>query len=87
MKTIYFHVGLHLTLNNVQYEIDRIKDLTCYLLRIKDGAIKTKEKKELITLLSQGKVVLGTNALDDLCLETNVYHFKMLDEYIFIEFL
>jgi len=65
MKTIYFHVGLHLTLNNVQYEIDRIKDMTCYLLRIQDGAIETKEKKELVTLLSQGKVVLGTNELDD----------------------
>ena len=65
MKTIYFHVGLHLTLNNVQYEIDRIKDETCYLLRLKDGAIETKDKKEIITLLSQGKVVLGTNELDD----------------------
>lgn len=58
MKTASLHVGLHLTLNNVEYEIDRINGMNCYLIRIKDGAIEVIEKKDIAMLLSQGSIVL-----------------------------
>ena len=62
MKTAFIHVGLRLTLNNIQFEIDRINGMTCYLTKLSDGALEAINKKKLATLLSQGKVVLTNNA-------------------------
>ena len=62
MKTAFIHVGLRLTLNNIQFEIDRINGMTCYLTKLSDGALEAINKKKLATLLSKGKVVLTNNA-------------------------
>ena len=58
MKIASFHVGLRLTLNNSQYEIDRINGVTCYLIKYSDGATIALAKKKMAMLLSKGELVL-----------------------------
>ncbi|MGV2873100.1 hypothetical protein [Colwellia sp. E150_009] len=59
MKLASFHTGLHLTLNDISYRIERI--LTsgeCYLERLSDKSILVKTKNELKDKLAEGKVEL-----------------------------
>lgn len=57
MKISSFHVGLHLTLNNIAHRIERIYETgECVLERISDHAMVTRKKSELLSYFEQGKL-------------------------------
>lgn len=63
MKLISLKVGLHLILDQATYRIIKITENDqCYLERIKDLAILSYKKEELIRLYAEGKIIFqGSN--------------------------
>lgn len=63
MKLSCFHVGLHLSLKNVPYRIDRILTTgECYLERLSDRALIVKNKSALIDDLTMGFIQITGKA-------------------------
>ncbi|MEQ2352068.1 transposase family protein [Pseudoalteromonas piscicida] len=58
MRTVSLHAGLHLTLDNADYLIDRIVDDKCYLVALKDGSLLIESKYALRDMHSNGRVIL-----------------------------
>lgn len=59
MKLAYFHTGLHLTLNNTRYRIERMfTSGECFLERLSDHAIEKRDKAELMESLTSGNLVI-----------------------------
>ena len=59
MKLASLHTGLHLTLNDVPFTINRILEGgECYLERKSDLAIVKKTKQELMIALYQGTLII-----------------------------
>lgn len=55
MKLASFHTGLHLTLNETPYRIEKIlKPNRCYLERVSDGELMIKTKLEILSLHAEG---------------------------------
>jgi putative transposase len=55
MKLASFHTGLHLTLNEIPYRIEKILEpQRCYLERVSDGEVVIKSKLELLTFHEEG---------------------------------
>ena len=58
MRTVSLHAGLHLTLDNADYLINRIVDDKCYLIALKDGSLLIESKYALRDMHSNGRVIL-----------------------------
>lgn len=62
MKINYFHAGLHLTLNDVGFRIERISESgMCFLERLADHAIVHRPKSELVKLFEKGEIHIEGN--------------------------
>ncbi|QTH70372.1 hypothetical protein [Pseudoalteromonas xiamenensis] len=58
MRTVSLHAGLHLTLDNADYFIDRIVDDKCYLVALKDSSLLIESKCASRDMHSNRRVIL-----------------------------